>query len=446
MKKCLLIFLSLIVCVSNGQTDVQKAARIDSICQVYANKNMFSGSLLVAKKGKILLHKGYGMANYSYDIPNTSSTKFKLASVSKQFTAMAIMILNQKGKLSTEDKLTKYIPDYPGGDKISIHNLLTHTSGIFEFAKLPGFFDSIMKMPHSLEQMIALTKYKALEFEPGTKYEYSNSNYILLSYIIEKASGKNYGDYIKEAIFDLLGMKNSGLYDNKDVLKNVAIGYTEGNNGLEHGKYVDMSIVSGAGALYSTVDDMFLWDQSFYNEKLLKKATLEKIVTPFKENYAYGWMVDKYADHKWIYHGGFIQGFGAIISRFPDDELCIVILMNVDNYTFRGNGVIRGIMFDQPYSLPIERKTVIVDKKIYHKLIGEYEVQPGFNLAITTNGNKIFLQYSGQDKYEIFPEEEYNYYLRSANTQLQFIKDAKDKVTSLILLENGTKTQCKKIK
>ena len=263
--------LTLLLFVNSAfaQTDVQKAAKIDSILQIYTQKNMFCGSVMVSKKGKMLLNKGYGMANYNYDVPNSNLTKFKLASVSKQFTAMLIMILEERGKLSTDDKLSKYIPDYPQGDKVTIHNLLTHTSGIPDFTRLP-IFDSIMTQQFTLEQEIKLFKDKKFDFEPGTKYQYSNSGYLLLTYIIEKASGKSYGDFVQESIFVPLGMKNSGLYDNKEVLKNVACGYTSNDGKLENVQYIDMSIPAGAGALYSTIDDMFLWDQSWYTEKLVK--------------------------------------------------------------------------------------------------------------------------------------------------------------------------------
>ncbi|MEO6302313.1 MAG: serine hydrolase [Bacteroidia bacterium] len=448
MKKHLLIFLSIFVHAGYTQTDAVKAARIDSVFQLYTSKNMFSGSVLIAKKGKVLLSKGYGMANYSYEVPNASSTKFKLASMSKQFTAMAIMILQEKGKINLDDKLTKYISNYPNGDKITIHHLLTHTSGIPSYNELNrSFLDSIFGIPHTLEQIIAITKNKALEFEPGSKFKYCNSGYILLTYIIEKSSGKKYGDYIKETIFDPLGMKNSGLHNNKEILKNMADGYIEVNNKLEHCKYMDMSFASGAGGLYSTVEDLFLWERSFYTEKLVKKATLEKVVTPFKDVYAYGWMVDKYLDHKWIYHAGYVFGFSGIISRFPDDELCIIILRNVENYmAFGGHFFCRATMFDQPCILPTIRKIANVDKKIYQKLTGEYELQPGFILTVTTDGNQIFSQAADQDKNEIYPESDYNYFLKAVDAQIQFIKNEKGDVISLIFLQGENKMLGKKIK
>ena len=446
MKKYLFILLLLCVIFSNAQTDFEKAARADLMLRVYTKKNMFSGSVLIAKKGKVLLSKGYGLANTTSTISNSPTTKFKLASVSKQFTAMAIMILQEKGKLSTEDKLTKYIPDYPDGDKITIHHLLTHTSGIPNVTALP-VFDSIKGKPHTLEQIIAVTKNKALEFDPGAKFNYSNSGYILLTYIIEKASEKKYGDYLKETIFDPLGMKNSGLYPSNGILKNAAIGYTEANEGLIPAPYIDMSIPAGAGALYSTVEDMFLWDQALYTEKLVKKETMDKIMTVYKDNYAYGWMVTKYKEHKKFFHSGGIEGFNTVINRFTDDELCIIILKNVDNYQlFNANKMATAIMFGEKFDLPSEHKMIAVDKKIYKTLVGDYELEPGFILSITTDGTNIYSQATSQDKFEIYPEAENKYFLKIVDAQLEFSKDEKGNVDWLTLYQGGAKMTGKKIK
>jgi CubicO group peptidase (beta-lactamase class C family) len=448
MKKYL--FILLLLCVffsnSNAQTDFEKAARIDLMLRVYTKKNMFSGSVLIAKKGKVLLSKGYGLANTTTTISNLPATKFKLASVSKQFTAMAIMMLQEKGKLSTDDKLTKYIPDYPNGDKITIHHLLTHTSGITNVTALP-IFDSVKDKPHTLEQTIAITKNKALEFEPGSKFNYSNSGYILLTYIIEKASEKKYGDYLKETIFDPLGMKNSGLYPSTGSLKNAAIGYTEANEGLIPAPYIDMTIPAGAGALYSTVEDLFIWDQALYTEKLVKKETIEKIMTVYKDNYAYGWTVTKYKEHKKVFHSGGIEGFNTVINRFPDDELCIIILKNVDNYQlFNANKMATAIMFDEKFDLPVEHKAIAVDKKIYKTLVGDYELEPGFVLSITTDGTNIYSQATAQDKFEIYPETENKYFLKTVDAQLEFTKDDKGNVESLTLYQGGAKMPAKKIR
>jgi CubicO group peptidase (beta-lactamase class C family) len=447
MKKTFLLTVAILLLSMpfvKAQTDVQKAAKIDSILQVYTNKNMFCGSALVAKGGKVLLSKGYGMANFSYDVPNTNTTKFKLASVSKQFTAMAIMMLEEKGKLSTEDKLSKYLSDYPLGDKITLRNLLTHTSGIADFTGLP-LYDSVMTLPHTMMQEFNYVKKLPLEFGPGAKFKYSNTGYVLLSYIIEQVSKKTYGDFIKENIFIPLQMKNSGLYTNNEVLKNVAVGYTNNNGVIEQANYIDMSIPTGAGALYSTVEDMYLWDRSWYTEKLVKKSTLEKMLVPYKEDYAYGWMVDTFKTHKWVFHTGGIQGFATVINRFPDDDVCIIILKNVDNYTMlAANKVARSILFNEKYELPVERKEVDINKKVYEKLVGDYELMPGFILSLTTDGKGLYSQATGQPKLELHPESEYKYFLKEVDAQLEFMKDAKGKIISVTLFQGGQQLNGKK--
>ncbi|MCD6017191.1 MAG: beta-lactamase [Bacteroidetes bacterium] len=448
MKKTLLI-LSIFTAsfaVKAQTTDQQRVNKIDSLFEVYAKKNMFCGAVSISKKGTSLLSKGYGMANYSFDIPNTVHTKFKLASVSKQFTAMAIMILQEQGKLNTDDKLIKFIADYPNGEKITVHHLLTHTSGIHNFTSNENY-DSMMVLPHTLTEIISHFKNQKLDFEPGEKFNYSNSGYVLLSYIIEKASGKTYGEFITTQIFEPLGMKNSGAFEGNKLIKNLALGYTNGENGLENAGYIDMSIPAGAGALYSTVEDLQLWDSSFYTEKLVKKATLDKMMTPFKEGYAYGLMIDSYLKHPWINHTGGIQGFSTVINRFPEDELCIVILKNVDNYmAFSANKVCRAIMFDDKYELPVERVAAKIDKAVGQSLCGDYELDPGFVMTVTFEGERMFVQATGQPKIEIFSEGSYNYFCKAVNAQFEFSKDKKNNISSLTLVQNGQKMPGKKIK
>ncbi|MES2760796.1 MAG: serine hydrolase domain-containing protein [Bacteroidota bacterium] len=447
MKKTVLLlcFVTLVLMVT-GQTDQQRAQKIDSIFEVFAKKNMFCGSVSISKKGTSLLSKGYGMANYSYDIPNTAQTKFKLASVSKQFTAMAVMILQEQGKLSTDDKLAKYIADYPNGDKITIHHLLTHTSGIYNFTDMERY-DSIMTLPHTLDKLISYFKNTKLDFEPGEKFNYSNSGYVLLSYIIEKASGKKYHEFISTQIFEPLGMKNSGVFDGNQLIKNLAAGYSAGEAGIENVSYIDMSIPAGAGALYSTVEDLQIWDRAFYTEKLIKKATLDKIVTPFKDGYAYGWKVDEYATHPMITHSGGIQGFATIIYRFPKEELCIVILKNIDNQqAFQANRVCRAIMFDEKYELPVDRIVAKIDRSIAQKLCGDYELEPGFVMAVSLEGERMFVQATNQPKLEVFSESSYYYFCKAVNAQFEFAKDKKGNITTLTLCQGGRKMPAKKVK
>lgn len=447
MKKIILL-LSLFTAsfAFKAQTDQLHANRVDSLLEVYTKKNMFCGSISIYKNGESLLSKGYGMANYSYNVPNTTQTKFKLASVSKQFTAMAIMILQEQNKLSTDDRLTKYISDYPNGDKITIHHLLTHTSGVYNFTD-DEHYDSIMVYPHTLEKTISYFKNKKLDFEPGEKFSYSNSGYILLSYIIEKVSGQSFAEFIETQIFHPLGMKNSGVFKGDGVITNLANGYRYGDKGIENAPYIDMSIPSGAGGLYSTVEDLQIWDKALKGESLVKKATLEKIFTPFKDNYAYGWFVDDYYGHSMVSHNGGIEGFSTTINRFPKDELCIVILKNFDTPTaFSANRVVKAVMLDQKYELPIDRVAAKIDKVIGAKLCGQYELEPGFIMTINLENDRMFCQATGQPKIEIFSEDNYKYFCKAVNAQFEFSKDKKGNVNSLTLFQGGQKMPAKKIK
>lgn len=445
MKNIILFAATIFALCGSAQTDLEKALRIDSILSAYTNKNLFNGSVLIAKKDKILLSKGYGQANFAFGIPNSATTKFKLASVSKQFTAMSVLILQERGLLNTNDKLSKFIPDFPNGDRISLHHLLTHSSGIVDFTSLP-VYDSIMNRQHTPEQLISYAKNKKLEFEPGTKFSYSNSGYIILSYVIEKASGMELGNFLSANIFEPLGMKNSGLWHSREIIKNAAVGYNLDEKPKE-ARYIDMSVPSGAGAIYSTVEDLYLWDRALYTEKLVKKSTLEKMMTPFKDNYAYGLQVGAYAGRKMISHSGGIEGFSTIMYHFPEDELFIVILRNTENQNmFASHKITRAIMYSQPYQLPAERKAIAVSKQILEKLAGEYELNPGFVLSITTEEGRIFAQATGQPKAEIFPESELRYFPKVVDALFEFTKDEKGNTTALVLSQGGAKLPAKKIK
>jgi CubicO group peptidase (beta-lactamase class C family) len=292
----------------------------------------FNGSALVAKAGKILLRKGYGYADFEKGISNTPATVFKLASLTKQFTAMGILILEEKGKLSTKDTISKFLPDYPGGDQITIHHLLTHTSGITEFFfpdNCPNPED--LKRYHPTEDLIALFKNKPLGFTPGKRFQYCNSNYVLLGYIIEIVSGIKYEDFIRQFILVPLDMANSGFEADGNPLKNEALGYEKIKPDPVKVDFYDMSIAYGAGDLCSTVDDLYKWDQALYTEKLVKKETLQKMFTTYSEaSYGYGWsgFTSDNSTFSYMNHTGSIFGFSTFIYRDIKNHAVIILLSN----------------------------------------------------------------------------------------------------------------------
>ena len=435
-----------ILSIPTTETAQYIESKVDEYIGAYLKMERFSGSVLIAKDEEILLKKGYGMANYEHDVPNTPYTKFRLGSITKQFTSMSIMQLQEKGLLNVNDPIKKYITDYPDGEKITIHHLLTHTSGIPNFTSFPNYRETMMLLSPA-EKTIERFKDKPLEFMPGEKYKYSNSGYILLGNIIEKVSKKSYEEYLKENIFHPLNMINTGYDHHSPLMRHRASGYSSSSDGLINVPYIDMSIPHGAGALYSTVEDLYIWDRALYTEKLVSKSSLERIFTPFKENYGYGWQITESFNHKHISHGGGINGFRTYISRYVDDDVCIIVLSNFEHSpTQKISNDLAAIVFGENYELPKERKAIKVDPKIYDAYVGQYEFSPEFIAMITKENNSLFIQATGQPKFEIFPESKDKFFLKAFDAQISFIMNDKGEVTQLILHQDGKDMPAKKIK
>lgn len=290
-----LVSLAVLVILLTASTTFaqSKAAKIDALVQQYVANRQFNGSVLVAEKGQVIFKKGYGMANMEWNIPNAPDTKFRLGSITKQFTAMLIMQLVEKGKLKLAGKITDYLPDYPkaSGDKITIHHLLTHTSGIPNYTNFPKFFETLSREPVTPEAFTKKFDSMPLDFEPGTKFSYSNSGYFLLGVIIEKVTGKPYADVLTENILKPAQLDNTGYDLFSPILPKRATGYEKKNGGYVNSPYLDMTIPYAAGSMYSTVEDLYRWDQALYTDKLLSASGKAIMYTPFLDGYAYGWGV-----------------------------------------------------------------------------------------------------------------------------------------------------------
>ena len=337
-----------------------KAAKIQEVLATAHKHRLFNGTALVAENGKIIYKGAFGMANMEWAIPNTLDTKFRLASITKQFTATLTLELVQQGKIKLDGKITDYLPDYRKdvGDKVTIHHLLTHTSGIPSYTSQPGFFENVSRNPYKVADFVKKYASGDLEFEPGSKYSYNNAGYFLLGAIIEKVTGKTYEQALKENILDPAGMKNSG-YDHSDTLiSKRATGYVKTDTSYNNSAYLDMSIPYAAGSMYSTVEDLYLWDQALYTEKLLSAASKDLMYKPFLDDYAYGWVVNntsfKLNDQpvQVIRHGGGINGFSTMIVRFPKEKNLIVLLDNTSQNTGRLSETITSVLYNQPYELP----------------------------------------------------------------------------------------------
>ncbi|MES2070161.1 MAG: serine hydrolase domain-containing protein [Pseudomonadota bacterium] len=311
----------------------QEVSRMDEIVQSYVKDNQFSGSVLVARGEKILLNKGYGLANIEWNIENTPQTKFRLGSVTKQFTAVSILMLAERGKLKLDDKISSYLPDAPPAWRdINIFHLLTHTSGIRNFTELPEAMP-LITLPRKPNEVLDLVRSLPLDFQPGEKYRYSNSGYVALGVLIEKISGQSYESFLQENIFTPLEMTNSGYDSTKEVITHRAAGYSFKDGHFENARYMDMGVPFSAGALYSTTVDLLRWERGLYNGKLLTAESLKKMTTPYKEDYAFGLFIKKYNGSREFFHGGGINGFRTSLAYRPEDDLYIVVLSNIEANT-----------------------------------------------------------------------------------------------------------------
>ncbi len=415
-------------------------SQVDAYLKPYLDLNGFSGSILIAKGGRVLLRQGYGLANYELNVPCTPQTKFHLGSVSKTFTAAAIMILQERGKLNVQDPLSKFIPDYPNGDRITLHHLLTNTSGIPNINNFPDY-NSLSKFPHTPSDLIPLFKNKPLDFEPGTRpYTESNSNYNLLAFIIEKLSGQTYGEFVKQNILDPLGLQNTRHDgDASALIPNKAAGYVPaGLTGVENAPYLDWSTKTGNGSIYSTVEDLFRWDRALYTERILKKSSLDQM---FKEQY--GWFSGKRLNRNVVRMNGRSPGFNSDFQRYLDDDVCIIVLANtyVPTATIIGADLAK-IVFGESYEIPRVGKPVQLPRKTLERYAGRYQFGPDFFVprgvyAIQENNGELLMVAPGANA-TLVPQSETEFFDRPFWSMLIFGKDNQGKVTHLLWRYGGT--------
>lgn len=394
----------------------EKVAALADLCQATADTNLFSGAVLVADEGTVIYKQAFGMANRQWDIPNTTDTKFRLASVSKQFCSMLVMQLVQEGKVDLDDTVTEHLPYYrkDTGDKVTLHHLLSHQSGIKDFTSSYDYRETISRLSFDKDDFIKLHCSDDLANDPGTIYSYCNAGYCILGRIIERVTRKSFEQNLQERIFDPLGMDHSGYDRNRTVIKKRASGYTYGPFGLENAAYMEMDTSPGAaGALYSTVDDMFLWDRALTTDKLLDKRYRDLMFTPNRDvpevkaaggrahsNYGYGWQIYTRTHPvtklrtKVINHGGAINGFRAIENRLVDDDAFVIVLCNQGDATGASdvwNAIQRlstelvNVVTDQPYRMPGKRR--LTQEQRMHEIVQTEGVEAAIDW-FKTNGKK----------------------------------------------------------
>lgn len=433
MRKYFIGFI-LIPFLSFSQKD--PAVLIDKYMQEYVRSKDFSGVVLVAQKDKVIYKKAFGFANKEWNIPNTIETKFRIGSNTKQMTAAAILQLIEKGRLSLDDRLSKFFPDFLKADSVTIRMLLNHTSGIRNFGATRNF-SIIRALPYSRDSVVALIKNGPYEFSPGTRWGYNNSAFFLLGYIIEKITGQSYSAYMNEFIFSKAGMRNSGVNNLDSIMKYRAAGYERTRTGWKNAAYVSMEFPFSAGAIYSIVEDMYRWNKALYGGKIISEKSLEQMTTPTVNHYGFGLRIDSFYNHKRIGHNGSIPGFEAQNVWFPQEELCIVLLSNNEADVIGMAEDIEAILFQIP--------KVVMDAAMLDAFAGNFRSSDNsIRFRFARNGNTMRFIGAGEeiDLYPTSPNTFVNGYAR--RQFLTFLKGPDGKI-KLQYIRNGVMTELEKI-
>jgi CubicO group peptidase (beta-lactamase class C family) len=414
----------------------QDTARMDRVVQEYADTKQFMGSVLVARGDQVLFSKAYGEANLEWHVANTATTKFRLGSITKQFTAASILLLEARGKLKVDDPLKNYMPDAPATwNAITLKHLLTHTSGIPNVTSLADF---PKRKVHTakVEEAIGWFRDEPLEFAPGEKMAYSNSGYLLLGFVIEKVSGQSYAQFVQENIFTPLGMRDSGYDSNSAIIERRAAGYTPRPDGIVNADYVSMTIPHAAGALYSTTEDLLRWQRGLYGNKILSADAVRRMTTPFKAGYGFGLAIPE-GKRRLYQHGGGIEGFNTQLNYYPESGVTVAALANLNGNTPAEIADKLGrLAHGESVRLNSERKELTLRQEQLQRYVGTYSLAPNVDIMVTAHDEQLYVQLSGQSKFPAYAESDRRFFFKVVNAQLEFFPEA-GAVTHVVLFQNG---------
>lgn len=445
----LVVALLLAPACVGAQPQVVTAAPYDAVLKQATRPDAPGASAIVVKDGKVLYRQAYGMANVELGVPLQPDMVFRLGSITKQFTATAIMMLVEQGKVALQDPIEKYLPGYPTrGHVITVEHLLTHTSGIKSYTGIPGWMTSRIKADLTVTQLVDGFKDEPMEFAPGSLYRYNNSGYVLLGAVIEKASGESYESFITSRIFKPLGMTHSYYGSNEPIIPRRAAGYSSDGGRVRNAQYLSMTQPYSAGSLVSNVDDLAVWDAAVGTAKLLKPESWQKMWTAYKlvdgstTGYGYGWQMATLRGHRTIEHGGGIHGFSTFGLRLPDDHAYVAVLCNSDSPLVDPGYLAKrlaAIAIGAPYSV---YSPVAVDPKILQRYAGVYQVDANTTRTVVVEDGKLFTQRSGGARLEAKPRSQTEFFYENRFGLFQFELDAAGNVVAMVAFqEEGAKPE-----
>ncbi len=418
------------------------AKRADAYLQAHTDNGTFSGTVLLARGGTQLFVKGYGFANEATQLRNTARTQFPIASITKTFTATLVMKLQQQGRLDIGESVCTYLAPCPAHwQPITLRHLLLHTSGIPDYASQVDF-PRKMHEPRTLAQIIGEFRELPLEFAPGARYGYSNSGYVLLGSILEKASGRSYAQLLQEFIFTPLGMRDTGLDANDSSRPKLALGYRPDGVRNALAEDVDPSWLYAAGGIYSTVEDLLKWDRALISGSVLSRETLSQMWSLDHGVYGFGWQLLKAApqslNRTLVFHAGGIKGHASDFLHYPQEQVTVVLLANLLPVPLAEiSRDLSAIVFGESFSMPVVRKPARVDPALYDEYAGKYRLAPNVDITVAREGDRLTVQATGQPKDVAIPESATTFYSRISPVRVSFMRDGAGKVSRIVLHQPG---------
>ncbi|MFC5460098.1 serine hydrolase [Massilia niabensis] len=429
------------------QSQQALGAAIDASLKAYYKANEPGATVIVVKDGKTVFRKAYGMADTAANKPMSADMSLRLGSITKQFTAVAILMLAEEGKLALTDDITRFFPDYPtGGKKITVEHLLTHTSGIVSYTGKPGYMTGMAK-DLGVAQMIDSFKNDPLEFEPGTRYRYNNSGYFLLGAIIEKVSGQPYAKFVEQRIFVPLGMQDTAYEGFERGKAPRALGHSSDGQAFGRSATLSMTQPYAAGSLVSSVDDLARWDAAISQGKLLKAASWQRAFTPYtladgkSTGYGYGWEVRQLLGTQTIAHGGGINGFSTYAQRLPEHKVFVAVLSNADGGLVNPAVVANkaaAIAIGKPYR---EFKAVTLDAAVLERYAGVYEIEKSITRTFRRDGDTLTMQRSGRPPVRLNAYSPTGFYNPQGLEYFEFAQGDKGEVTGVTMVQDGNEVK-----
>jgi CubicO group peptidase (beta-lactamase class C family) len=429
------------------------ADRIDHYLSGFFESQEPGGVVIAVKGDEVVFRKAYGMANMELGVAMKPEMIFMIGSLSKQFAAVAVMMLKEKGLLSLDDKVSKYFPEYSRGDKIQIKHLLSHTSGIKDYLEIPEFADNL-RNDITNDDALKMVFKEELEFTPGDRYSYSNSNYAILGGIVEKLSGIDYSAFVERVINGSFGLKSVHLPNNDRIITGMVTGYEFRNGRLCKARMLSLSHLHAAGGLCANADDLAKWNRLLVEGKVISKQSLELCTTPFRLNggepgdAGFGWFVGELYNRKCVSHGGGIYGFVNHTLYLPEEQLYVAVLRNCIKPTTDTRYVaaaVAGIILGE-YLPPQETPGFSMAPEKMRKYVGDYTFEDGSVRKIMLVDGKLFYGLDSDRKAQIEPESETVFYLGGGKAQIEFIMDESGIVTGLKATTAGKSKVGRKIR